>query len=183
MVTKPKILLFLASLTALCGCECVILCEDQTMIQHDYVHNRDHCREYAELKFGMSAHGPSGDRSRKTQLVSLFSECMNKNGWEVPSVQSEGGGEEPPLESVSARKGAPTEALPVDQGAERAAVTRNAECNFARHAASVSANAAARARACDLECEQRLRAAPDGPRPAACPADPGELPPRRNSRN
>jgi hypothetical protein len=50
-------------------------------------------------------------------------------------------------------------------------LSRAAECMFARHAAANSSIAASRAMACDLECAQALRAAPDAPRPAACPAD------------
>ncbi len=53
---------------------------------------------------------------------------------------------------------------------EKAFLSRSTECAFARHAADSSTLAATRAKACDIECRERLKAAPDAPRPAACPA-------------
>lgn len=60
---------------------------------------------------------------------------------------------------------------------ERAFLARSTECAFARHSAANSSTAAARAAACDIECAERQKAAPDAPRPAACPADPSTLSP------
>lgn len=62
-------------------------------------------------------------------------------------------------------------ASPAGASARQGALSRGAECAFARQSASVSSIAAARAEACDLECAQRLAAAPDAPRPAACPSE------------
>ena len=64
---------------------CYFACTDQTSTQEDYVEQRDKCREYAQLKVDM-AQRESGadDRSHKSQLVSLFSQCMGNNGWIVP---------------------------------------------------------------------------------------------------
>ncbi len=53
---------------------------------------------------------------------------------------------------------------------EKAFLSRSTECAFARHAAKNSSLSATRAKACDIECRERLKAAPDAPRPAACPA-------------
>src|SRR6476619_5636952 len=64
---------------------CYWFCIDQTGIQNDYVEQRDRCREYAELKLDMAMRGgPQDEKTRKSKLVSLFSECMGNNGWTVP---------------------------------------------------------------------------------------------------
>lgn len=159
---------------------CWILCTDQTSIQSDYVAQRDHCREYAttKLDLAMSTHPEGADTSgKKSMMVKLFNECMANNGWNVSSSQSSdtsgGGGAAP--QAAAASKSAPVQAVPVPQNIaptaeERAALSRSAECNFARYAASTSSISAARAKACDLECAQRLKASPDAPRPAACPS-------------
>lgn len=58
---------------------------------------------------------------------------------------------------------------------DKAFLARSTECAFARHSAENSSLAATRAKACDIECAERLKAAPDAPRPAACPADPSTI--------
>jgi len=153
---------------------CYIFCKDQTAIQNDYIEQRDRCREFAELKLDMAlrdVRGPVDTKNQKTQLVSLFNHCMADNGWNIAP-------ELPPYEPIPAENSATAEAAPlapppevVEAHESKAALSRSADCMFARHAAANSSIAAARAQACDLECSQRLRAAPDAPRPAACPTD------------
>lgn len=154
---------------------CWWMCQDQTAIQNGYVEERDRCRQYAQVKLDMAMRN-SGEEdtatARKAKLVSLFSECMAENGWNTtdikpPGATPGGGGGPPPPKNPT--QGATTEAA-IDAAEERAALSRASECAFARQSASASSIAAARAKACDLECDQRLKAAPDAPRPAACPA-------------
>ncbi len=175
-------------------------CIDQTAIQHDYVEQRDRCREYASLKLDMAMRNnrvADKELSRKAQMITLFSDCMGNNGWSVPDARAEQetqaigsvapgagfmlmqGGKSLPQQQQMANS--PSSGTPVQDysaqaaaaaGEHRAALSRSAECSFARSSASASSIAAARAKACDLECAQRLRAAPEAPRPAACPLDP-----------
>jgi len=58
-----------------------------------------------------------------------------------------------------------------EQRKEKTYLARTSECAFARHAAEYSSVSATRAKACDIECANRLKADPKGTRPAACPAD------------
>lgn len=154
---------------------CWWMCQDQTAIQNDYVEQRNNCREYAQLKLDMSKNSSEADtdQSRKSKIIALFGECMAKNGW---SMTSTSGLDKPTgAQAQQAGKGAPgaddTAMSPEEAEAQkRAAISRSAECAFARQAASVSSISAARAKACDIECAQRLRLAPDAPRPAACPS-------------
>lgn len=161
---------------------CWWMCQDQTAIQNDYIEQRDRCRDYAQLKLDLSLRN-SGDmdneQSRKARIIALFGECMANNGWSMTSTTGldklGGGGQQAQhagpkqLQPGQARQDPTTAAT---AGDDRAAISRSAECAFARQAASVSSIAAARAKACDLECAQRLRLAPDAPRPAACPSGP-----------
>lgn len=146
---------------------CYWICTDQTGTQQDYVENRDQCRQYAQLKIDMAMQeaGASDDKTRKELLVSLFSECMSRYGWSVPNGKGEG----KPGEKTAANE----QALAAMAAAEenKAFMARSTECAFARQAAGVSAISAARAQACDAECKDRLKAAPEAPRPAACPAE------------
>lgn len=175
---------------------CYLACVDQTSTQNDYVEQRDHCRELAQLKVEMAlkeAGIPANDKSRKSMLVNLFSQCMASNGWTVPD------GKDPNSKALAAAPGAaPATAAIVPVSAASVAVAntpaakaalqqeqqqqlvRAAECGFARSNARVSSISAARAKACDLECEEGLRVAPSAPRPASCP---GEAPPKYASGN
>lgn len=154
---------------------CWWMCTDQTAIQHDYVEQRDHCRAYAQLKLDMVSRnsGQTDAPSRKTQLVNLFSECMEKKGWDIPSAraQEEAGNGENPLEAKAGAAPAPAKEDKIARTQEKKwSLTRSSECAFARHAAAYSSISAARAKACDLECSERLKNAPEAPRPAACPS-------------
>jgi hypothetical protein len=177
-----RIFFLLAALAVTSGYRfrCYFACVDQTSTQNDYVEQRDRCREYAQLKIDMASReaGATDDRGRKGQLVSLFSQCMANNGWTVPDGKGEGSGK------LRAAAEAPAGAVPatpvMSKAEEKALTTRSAECSFARQSAKVSAKAAARADACDLECNEGLRVAPDAPRPAAC-AD--AVPPRYSKGN
>ena len=157
-----------------------MFCTDMTSVQQDYVEQRDKCREYAQLKSDSA-----GDTPSEKRLVAAFSECMGKNGWTVPSGQE---GETkpgnmpgfPPVQTSPTAKGvaapavmatAPTPATPAPSADAQSYLKRASECAFARHSSAVSSNAAARAKACDIECAQRLKAMPEAPRPAACPAE------------
>lgn len=177
-----KLLFLIALLAGVQACSdyrfrCYAFCKDQTAVQDEYTVQRDHCRQFAQLKSEMSSF--SGDeKRRKAQLISMFSDCMSRRGWLVP----DGSDFVPPPGSVAATgpgaagigaagAGAPQKDPVRVANERRAYITRSSECAFARENASVSSNAAARAKACDLECEHRLAAAPDAPRPAACPAE------------
>ena len=65
---------------------------DQTSTQHEYIEQRDRCREYAELKQDMqiraTAKGPTTNKDRKTALVSLFNDCMANNGYNIANPAS-----------------------------------------------------------------------------------------------
>ncbi len=149
-------------------------CTDQTAIQNDYIAERNRCRDYAQLKLDLSARNtgdPDNDQSRKARLVNLFNECMANNGWGIVE-----GKQDKPAAAKPAAAGAAAATPPATNAAtaaadDKSALSRSAECAFARQSTSVSSLAAARAKACDLECAQRLRLAPEAPRPAACPAE------------
>jgi len=166
---------------------CTWFCTDQTAIQNDYVEQRDRCRQDAQLKLDTDS-APLDDNARKAQLISSFSQCMAENGWTVPDAGKEK--EKPftipgappvttapiepsksaslPWQHEAIAAPAPAQPNPVQ---DKASISRTSECAFARQAADVSSIAAARAKACDLECDQALKVAPEAPRPAACPAD------------
>lgn len=157
---------------------------DQTSTQHNYIEQRDRCRSYAELKQDMqlrgTVKGPVTNRDRKTALVSLFNECMANNGYNIanppppPPVATNTAVAAlvtaPPMTQAVAAPVTP-KPMVVERNESKASLSRSAECNFARHAAKNSSISATRAEACDLECAQRLKSAPDAPRPAACPSD------------
>lgn len=162
-----------ASLLALMlgGCTtipCVIFCTDQTTLQAGYVEARDECREVAELKAGMqpgSSSNDTTDKAQKTKLVSLFSECMTAKGWSVPNPA------EDKKKDTAAAPPPKVLPLPLELPAPAPQQARNkraAECAFARQAAESSVVAAKRAEACDIECRDLKRIAPEAPRPGAC---------------
>lgn len=215
-MSRTKLLILIAALLVSSGYRfrCYWLCTDQTSIQHDYIEERDRCREYAEAKVDMTMNNlkknPNDEKARKGQLVSLFSECMANHGWTVPDGRDKniagatGGsstGKDTTLSSAAAaataqdaaaagiitgeaarNSAAATDASTAVRGLsageaataaglEKAFLARKAECDFARHSANSSSIANARAQACDIECAQRVKNAPDAPRPAACPAE------------
>lgn len=166
-------LLFVFSISSGYRFRCYMFCKDQTAVQSDYIEQRDRCRSYAELKLDMAirdVQGPPGKKTRKTKLINLFNQCMSENGWNIaPEVPKD---LPAPVQNQPAVPQVQQQAEQVaDAYEEKAALSRSAECMFARHAAAVSSISATRAQACDLECSQRLQAAPDAPRPAACPSD------------
>lgn len=171
-----KILFLVAVLAATSGYRfrCWAFCTDQVSVQHDYVEQRDRCRDYAQLKLDMamrSVKGTKDEKSRRTQLVNLFSECMAKNGWTVDDKAEKALASAPTPAPMPIANNVGTSTTEAETAAyEKASLTRASECAFARHAAAHSSIAAARAKACDLECAGRLSAAPDAPRPAACPS-------------
>lgn len=170
---------------------CWWMCQDQTAVQNDYVEQRDRCRQYAQLKLDMAMRS-SGDKntpqSRNARLISLFSDCMGQNGWNTTDLKTATpvsplatpgtAAGKPPANAPAALAGQAPETPPPAATAastaqeDRAFIARKSECAFARQSASVSSLAATRARACDLECAERVKIAPDAPRPAACPSGP-----------
>jgi len=113
-------------------------------------------------------------KTNKSQLVNLFNECMANNGWNiVPETKAAATtGTNTALQAAPAAAGAAAAQNDVVEIYEqKQALSRSADCMFARHAAANSSISAARAKACDLECAQRLAASPDAPRPSACPTD------------
>lgn len=165
------------------------MCQDQTAIQNDYVERRDICRQYSELKLDMAMRNSgqyNNEQNRKAMLITLFSHCMSQNGWNTTDVVAmplpfaaggaagaaagaAGAAGTAGAAGAGAKQAAATSAA-ITAAEQRASISRTAECAFARQSASVSSIAAARAKACDLECAQRLRLAPEAPRPAACPS-------------
>lgn len=60
-------------------------CIDQTSIQGRYAREHEECRSYAEShieRYLPKDHEVSAD-DRNAQLVTLFSDCMGKKGWQV----------------------------------------------------------------------------------------------------
>jgi hypothetical protein len=168
---------------------CWWMCQDQTAIQNDYVEQRDRCRQYAQLKLDMamrSAGERDAPQSRNARLISLFSDCMAQNGWNTtdlkaaapvsplatPGTAANKPAENAPMALAGQAPESPPPATKATPQEDKAFVARKSECAFARQSASVSSLAATRAKACDLECTQRLQMAPDAPRPAACPSGP-----------
>ena len=160
---------------------CYWLCTDQTAIQNDYVEERDRCRGYAEAKVDLSLKeiGKTGDeKARNGQLVALFSQCMANHGWTVPDGKDGKGlsGGATAAVDPKAAAGIAAGAGPIAASAtdarqqDKAFLMRQAECDFARADAPYNKISAARAEACDMECNQRLKNAPDAPRPGACPS-------------
>lgn len=180
---RVTFLLFVMAVSSGYRFRCYMFCVDQTSTQNDYIEQRDRCRDYAELKVDMALRnipGYTDGKTKKTQLVALFNECMANNGWNIAGEQkppATSAATTPVQPSPTTTNGTPATpaqavAAPVVKDYEdKASLSRSADCAFARHAAANSSNAAARAKACDLECAQRLKAAPDAPRPAACPSD------------
>lgn len=167
---RISFLLFVVAVSSGYRFRCYAFCTDQTSTQNDYVEQRDRCREYAELKVDMRMRdvaGPAEPKTKQTKLVGLFNECMANNGWNIAADNKPAAPATAPNPTVAAVQSAPV----VDPQMEKASLSRSVECMFARHAAANSTNSALRAKACDLECAQRLAAAPDAPRPAACPTD------------
>jgi hypothetical protein len=170
---------------------CFMFCTDQTAVQNDYIEQRDRCREYAQLKLDTAlqeSNQPDDEKNRKVLLVSLFADCMAQNGWTVPSGKDEtktAGIQAAPVSATTpfgqstvsqqSNSTTTTTTYPVpaaNASAEnKAALARTAECDFARQQAGVSSIAAARAKACDYECADALKASGgEGPRPPACPS-------------
>ena len=113
---------------------------------------------------------PTGDAYKKS-LLREFSYCMKKKGWSVTAPGDGSNAKAPPVDGspdgeVTVLTAAPVS--PVQQATPSVNTKRAAECAYARHAASHSSNARALAKACDLECKNQKRLAPDMPTPAAC---------------
>jgi hypothetical protein len=143
------------------------------------------------------------EKNRTAKLISLFSSCMADRGWTVPDGKSgqqaaapipvptpgASTGNAPPPIVTAAPAASPAPQTVVanpaivtaeearmlnDQRRQKNYLARQSECAFARHGAAYSSVAATRAKACDIECAQHLKADPEGMRPAACLADPYE---------
>lgn len=72
---------------------CYAFCDEQTAIQNDYTEQRDECRGVAEDNVDAvmaKTSNPNSVKLRKTKLISLFSDCMAKYGWDVPKVNEKG---------------------------------------------------------------------------------------------
>lgn len=167
----------LLPLLSACGAACTFFCADTTYLQRQYVDNRDECRQLAELKLNtMPPPGSDGtapvpnDKTAKTRLVAMFSECMNSKAWAVPSPASAEDKKKDAAPLATAAGAPPKQEVPSPAAARTvdAARQRTADCAFARQAADSSIVAKKRAEACDLECAQQRRLAPDMPKAAAC---------------
>lgn len=153
---------------------CVAFCTDQTSTQQSYVQARDECRKLAELKVGLSPDSGETDanldRNAKNKLVGLFSDCMGPKGWAVPGPPEEKKSAATPLTTPSpaAASGTAPAMLPARTRSPNYS-KRAAECAFARQAADSSVVSRKRAEACEIECREARKAAPEAPKPAACP--------------
>ena len=167
---KKYALAFFPLMLAACEeVQCPFLCTDSAKSQMEYISAHDQCKQVAELKAGLQSSGSGGaaDKATKTKVSSLFSECMSTNGWSVPVPSST------PAAAVAAAgapaKTEPAQALPpISQKAQDMRLQRAAECAFMRQGAATSAIAKKRAEACDIECAQMARMAPDAPKSPAC---------------
>ncbi len=159
-------LMLAGTLSACAGDTCWMMCTDHTRIQRHYVDARDSCREMAELKAGVSEDSPAGqDKQTKAKLVNLFGDCMTTEGWTIAGDEKK----DKEKDAAKAATAAPDHtAPPIPQQQRDQSAHRAAECNFARQNAHRSPIDRRRAEACDLECDQMQRAAPDAPKPAAC---------------
>jgi len=169
-----RVIFIVSFLALLAGCNnrCYLACTEQTGIQNDYLKDRDDCRDYAQDKIDLAMReSPSqDDKSRKVQLVSLFSQCMSTRNWSVPDGKGESGGSKiaaAPATALPAAPGLPPTPT-LSKAEEKSLLQRAAECALARQYAGSSKIYAARAEACDLECSEGLRLTPDAPRPASC---------------
>ena len=87
-MTKLRVI-FLLSVSILCSgysFRCLFFCAETTAIQHDYTKRRDECRDYAQRNLDAAVVGEDNPRDvhvREEKLVSLFGECMGKQGWDI----------------------------------------------------------------------------------------------------
>lgn len=80
MIRLPWLLLAAAMLTG---------CYAHSEVQELYNFDSNACREYAEANIGRYA--SSGDtRTRNSEMVTLFSDCMYGYGWTVATPAREG---------------------------------------------------------------------------------------------
>lgn len=149
---------------AVSGFTCPMFCTEQTDIQVSYLDARDTCRNYAEEKLAAMGADGGGAEAEKTRLVAMFSDCMKTKGWDVPGPSGVAVAAAPNTQPAN---GAPS-AGATNIAYSQQEIARAADCAWARQNASNNPIAATRAEACDIECRQRLRANPYGPRPAAC---------------
>ncbi len=166
------VLLLTAACTDLAGPFCVAFCTNTTRIQRQYEDHRDECRELAELKMTNMQEdvaGSSVDKTNKTRLVGMFSDCMNNKAWAVPSPDDKKKAEAAAQQQQQPQQPALEAIRPVPPQIIDEARQRSADCAFARQAADSSMIAKKRAQACDIECEQARRHAPEAPPSPACP--------------
>jgi hypothetical protein len=171
---KILFLILVFPFTAALTYPCYWFCTEQTSLQRDYVSSRDECRDYAQNKLEQLNDGTLDDVGRKSRLVSLFSDCMARNGWTVPDGRGDKGdkpqgplGEKKPAAGIQPVVEAPSP--PSTTPAKKPRPPRALECALARHATHESTNAAGIAKDCDQECAVLRQQFPNGPRPAACP--------------
>ena len=79
-------LLIAAVMSSGYGFRCLFFCSDQTGMQNDYVAARDECRSYSQAKIDDPANDNTqvSEKAIQAKMVSAFSECMAKKGWDVP---------------------------------------------------------------------------------------------------
>lgn len=70
------------------ACSAALLsgCIDSVGLQREYVASRDGCRESAEMKMGLyvqPGNFPVSEKEKNAMLLSLFSECMRGESWNV----------------------------------------------------------------------------------------------------
>lgn len=147
----------------------LVACQETTITQREYADHRDQCRLMAEQRMGGARLDPNANNSgdaRKALLIA-FKDCMQSRGWAVTGPEKGDGKQQndtPPLAAAVAV--APL--TPPPNAPQNIEARRAEECRYARANIHHSSNARALARACDLECKNKQRLAPDMPTPGAC---------------
>lgn len=95
---------------------------NQTSIQGDYESVRVDCQTFAENKIGeYSGTAAHDEKGRNAELVTLFSDCMAKEGWQVATPKRETDTVRMSVEGgtkrVHAQATAPVQKAPVQDGA------------------------------------------------------------------
>lgn len=112
----------------------------QSDVQSRYNDDRTECRAFAEEKQGRI--GSQGNIAvRNAELVTIFSDCMAQNGWQVATPRREGG-------AVTTKGGAlPGVSTPASVGATGTIAAAPAATNLGTRAAIANANRGAPATA------------------------------------
>jgi hypothetical protein len=98
---------------------------NQTDIQGDYEAVRKGCQALAESKIAAydTPERAVSEKDRNAELVTLFSDCMAKSGWQVATPKRAGETVVKPKKKKSAQTAAPVQQAPVKDGAVQTQAT------------------------------------------------------------